>query len=286
MGTLTTRRVSQNSHDWKYFLDSESEKKRILLISDLHLDNPKCNRKLLKKHLRQAQETEASVMMFGDIFCAMQGVKDRRGSKSQLKASQLEGPYFDNIVEEAAEFFLPFVDVIDFMSYGNHETAIIRHNEIDLLKALKLRLDQAKENRELMLGGYGGWIRLMMTTNNHRRQSIRLKYFHGSGGNSPVTKGAIQQQRAAATFAADILVMGHNHQRQATVFPREVLSDSGKIKLVDQVHLRCATYKNAYNDGAFGWEVEKGFGPSPLGGWWLDLKFDRKGMRFTYTPTD
>jgi UDP-2,3-diacylglucosamine pyrophosphatase LpxH len=49
-----------------------------LLISDIHLDNPKCRRDLLKRHLDQAMEKKAPVFINGDLFCAMQGNKDRR----------------------------------------------------------------------------------------------------------------------------------------------------------------------------------------------------------------
>ena len=37
-----------------------------LLISDLHWDNPHCDRALLKRHLDLALERNAVIMVFGD----------------------------------------------------------------------------------------------------------------------------------------------------------------------------------------------------------------------------
>jgi len=45
----------------------EGEKK-VLLISDIHWDNPHCDRKLLKKHLDEALEINADVLINGDLF--------------------------------------------------------------------------------------------------------------------------------------------------------------------------------------------------------------------------
>jgi UDP-2,3-diacylglucosamine pyrophosphatase LpxH len=44
-----------------------------LMISDVHFDNPKCDRVLLKKHLDQALKRNAKVLINGDFFCIMQG---------------------------------------------------------------------------------------------------------------------------------------------------------------------------------------------------------------------
>lgn len=41
-----------------------------LLTSDWHWDNPKCNRELLRKHINQAKERNAKILVFGDLFCA------------------------------------------------------------------------------------------------------------------------------------------------------------------------------------------------------------------------
>jgi hypothetical protein len=39
-----------------------------LLISDLHWDNPHCDRTLLANHLKEAQRRNAGVIVNGDFF--------------------------------------------------------------------------------------------------------------------------------------------------------------------------------------------------------------------------
>jgi hypothetical protein len=39
------------------------EKRKFLLLSDIHWDNPKCRRDLLKKHLDEAVKEDAVIMM-------------------------------------------------------------------------------------------------------------------------------------------------------------------------------------------------------------------------------
>jgi len=55
--------------------------KKVLLLSDIHWDNPKCDRVLLKRHLDQAMEMDARICMNGDTLCLMQGRADRRRGK-------------------------------------------------------------------------------------------------------------------------------------------------------------------------------------------------------------
>jgi hypothetical protein len=43
--------------------------------------------------------------------------------------------------------------------------------------------------------------------------SYRIKYFHGSGGGGPVTKGTIQFNRMSTMVeGADLIWMGHVHE--------------------------------------------------------------------------
>lgn len=92
-----------------------------LLLSDLHWDNPKTDRVLLKKHLDQAKEKNASILIFGDLFCAMQGKYDPRGSKESVRPEHNVNNYLDALVDTAIEYFTPYKENILFISPGNHE---------------------------------------------------------------------------------------------------------------------------------------------------------------------
>ena len=61
------------------------DKQKFLLISDLHWDNPHCDRELLKNHLDEAVRRNAAVVVNGDFFCLMQGKGDPRRSKDDIR---------------------------------------------------------------------------------------------------------------------------------------------------------------------------------------------------------
>ncbi|MGI9160890.1 MAG: hypothetical protein ACR2K1_14175, partial [Saprospiraceae bacterium] len=93
----------ENRADWTY---------KALLLSDLHIDNPKCDRALLIRHLDQAKKNGCPIMIFGDLFCAMQGKYDKRANKSALRPEHQVNNYLDALIDTTADFFAPYKDLI------------------------------------------------------------------------------------------------------------------------------------------------------------------------------
>jgi hypothetical protein len=117
----------------------------------------------------------------------------------------------------------------------------------------------------------------MFTAQKTVRTSIKMKYFHGSGGDAPVTRGVIQTARQAVYLPdADIVLNGHNHNEYCIPIQRERLSQTGEIYQDTQWHLRTPGYKNDYGNGSVGWAIESGMPPKPLGCVWLEFTFDSK----------
>ena len=104
-----------------------------LLLCDIHWDNPHCRRDLLSQHLEQAKQAEAGILIFGDLFCAMQGKYDPRGSKAGIRPEHNVANYLDAIVNDAIEYFLPYKGQLLFVSPGNHETNILKRQETDII---------------------------------------------------------------------------------------------------------------------------------------------------------
>ena len=247
-----------------------------LLISDLHYDSIYCDRDALQEDLELAMQRNASIYMFGDIFDAMQGRFDPRRSMDELRPEFRSDRYFDLVVKDLAKFFKPYAKNIELIADGNHETSIIRHNNTSLLDRLIDRLNDI-DGVDITHGGYGGWIVYLYTINKTVRTSIRMKYFHGSGGGGPVTRGVIQTNRQSVYLPdADIIVNGHTHDEWYMPITRERVSDQG-IHYFDIVHhIRLAGYKNAYGDGTTGWEVTRGGAPKPIGGAWINKELSFK----------
>jgi hypothetical protein len=257
---------------------------KYLLMSDLHWDNPKCDRDLLKKHLDQALKENAKVFINGDLFCVMQGKGDPRGNKSDILPEHNNARYLDSVIKTASEWFLPYAEIIEVVGYGNHETSVLKHQETDVLERFVERLNTlANPKNPVNLGGYGGWIvtRFIGKANATKKPTYihKIKYHHGFGGGGPVTKGTIQHQRMAnATQGADVIWMGHVHEDYELTYSFEFLDNLCNVRHKDILMLRTASYKEEYQDGFGGFHVEKGRPVKPLGGRWLELslKYDKK----------
>jgi hypothetical protein len=259
-----------------HLIDNQWEPKKVLLLSDIHWDNPKCQRDLLKRHLDEAKEIGADVLLNGDTFCLMQGAYDPRKNKNDIRPEHNKANYLDAVVNDAVQWFSPYAHLIKVVGYGNHETNILKRQETDVIERFVYGLNSLNDT-QVEVGGYGGWIVYRFQRNTGEgRTRFAIKYFHGSGGGGPVTKGTIQFNRMSTMVeGADLIWMGHVHEDHELTYTVERLSQN-KVWLKDILMVRTATYKEEYNEGKGGWHVERGASPKPLGGRWLELHPERK----------
>ena len=255
-----------------HLLKKEFEKTKILLISDIHWDNPKCKRDLLKSHLDEALKINADILLNGDTFCLMQGAYDPRKNKNDIRPEHNKANYLDAVVDTAIKWFKPYAHLIKVVGYGNHETNILKRQETDVIKRFVDGLN-AEMGTDIQVGGYGGWVLYSFRRKGSSSSAAyRIKYFHGSGGGGPVTKGSIQFNRMSTMVEnADMIWMGHVHESQELTYTVERLNSSNVVDLRDILMVRTPTYKEEYNEGKGGWHVERGAPPKPLGGRWLEL---------------
>jgi hypothetical protein len=252
---------------------------RIAMLSDLHWDNPHCDRDMLKRHLDYCLEEDIPVMINGDMFCLMQGRGDNRRNKSDIRPEHNNAKYLDSIVETAVDWFLPYAHIIKLVGYGNHETAIIKWQETDILQRF-VDLLNYKAGSNIQTGGYGGWLIIKQASGWGSKYSTKCKYFHGSGGGGSVTKGSINLTRALEIYENfDVFTMGHIHENSSRNDVRDTIdhhSVGGYVLKQKQLHLMLTgTYKEEYGDGSQGWHVERGAPIKPLGGRILTIKLVR-----------
>lgn len=266
---------------------------KIAMLSDIHWDNPKCDWDLLKRDLDYCKTNDIPVMVNGDFFCLMQGKGDRRGNKSDIRPEHNNSKYLDSIVETAVQFFTPYADILTVIGYGNHETAIIKWQETDILQRF-VDLLNYKCGTQIQTGGYGGWIIVRQELGFGSESSFKIKYFHGSGGGGVVTKGALNLTRALEMYEDfDVFSMGHIHENAARNDARDTVNYSPKIGYrheQKQIHMMLTgTYKEEYEDGSKGWHVERGAPVKPTGGRILVFESERiekNGERKVYKNID
>lgn len=252
---------------------------KIAILSDIHWDNPKCDWDLLKTDLEYCKKESIPIFINGDFFCCMQGKYDRRASKSGIRPEHQNENYLDSLVTTAVEWWQPYAHLIFLLGYGNHETAMIKMHETDLLQRFA-DLMNLKEHTNIQVGGYSGWI-VFTQTNSTVQTSYKLHYHHGlSKGASVVTKGAIDLSRAMGIYEGmDIFTQGHIHQSMSREDVRDTLEHTKngyRIKKQQVHHMITGTYKEEYFDtNGMGWHIERGSEARNLGGRILTLESKR-----------
>lgn len=186
------------------------------LFSDLHIDADGFNKKLFNRHAERVVNAGGRIYINGDTFDAILPQDKKRYTASMAKYQQ-----DDQImprIAEAVEVLKPYVDHIDMIGVGNHETAILRYHGIDIVRMLVWELDKlrSKNLQQIKCGGYTWFIRQKYIHGDNRStKTLDIWYNHGTGGTAPVTKGMIGMSRATNSYLADVYWMGHIHRNWA-----------------------------------------------------------------------
>lgn len=259
---------AKNVHQLRVELPSRKDSLKLLLVSDVHWDNPDCKRALLKQHFDQAVAEDCPILSLGDFFCAMQGKYDRRSDKSKVRPEHQSGDYLDKLVDTAADWLEPYKNHLALLGKGNHETKLRERHETCILDRLASKLRD--KGGITQLGGYAGWLRILANRLSSSF-SVRLWYHHGFGGGGPVTQGKIDFNRYGSYIDTDIIACGHVHWKEAFPIMRCYLNGSNTQKVRQVWCIRCGTYKDEFLKSDAGFHIEKGQGPRPLGGWWVHI---------------
>lgn len=248
--------------------DSLAEKQKILFLGDLHWDHPKTNQKAIKKIMDQAVDEGAWIVLLGDTLCAMQATGDRRGDKESVRPEHQRSDYFTALIETAVEWFMPYKDNIWLVLDGNHETAVKKHHDIDLVKHFVWGLDGG--SGKIQRPGYSSYA-LVRIHRQKQRVSAPLWLAHGHGGGGPVTKGVLQAQRRAVTYPdARVVVSGHIHSQYFVAHEQHRINNQGRTYDIAQEHYVVSAWKDEFKGGKGGWHVERGAGPVLPMGWWSE----------------
>ena len=260
-------------------------KKRVLFLSDIHIDSPYCDRDLLKKHMKEAIAEDAPILQIGDTFDAMQGPKDPRASLRELKEILKGNDYFDRVLDDGISFFSPFAPNLAMVGYGNHEYSVVRHAGTDLIQRFVQSMRREYQS-PVVAGGYGGFIRIAgyIGSKNTPAANLRICYNHGSGGGAPVTKGTIQTARQAV-WVRDVDAVWNGHNHQSYILPQSTMGINNKDTVEQGLvyFLRTPGYKNEMAHPSHGYAVSGNMAPTPRGCIWGEISYadDRFTVRYT-----
>jgi hypothetical protein len=266
-GKVTTVRFQSVAAGWEQW---------VMLRSDAHHDSRLCDRDLEQAHLQTAAARNALILDGGDLFDAMQSRHDRRSSYDEIRPENATPDYFGSIVQHAAEDYAPYAPNWLLLAQGNHESGALNHTNLNLTTMLIDKMRDAGGKPQA--GQYAGWVVLRFQIQETVIQTVKVRYFHGSGGAAPVTLGAIDTNRQAVYLPdADIVWNGHTHTSYLFYRARERCSQTGRVSQDLVTYIRTPGYK-----GQGLWEISKGFSPQPHGCAWLRFYLDAHSSMVKY----
>jgi hypothetical protein len=199
----------------------------ILLQSDIHVLSPHSRIDVVEKELRLARKLGARININGDLFDLILPSDLKRFVPSAVGSS--EDDLIDVALKEAVKIYSPYADLIDVVGMGNHEDAALKHHSTNLIKRFVEAINE--KGGQAFYGGFAGYIVYDFRYRNMQNSgSYTIRYHHGSGGASIVTRGAIDFTRMAAWISdADMIWMGHKHFQRADRFAQERLTAGGNV---------------------------------------------------------
>jgi len=206
------------------------------VVGDPHIDAPSHNRKLFIRDMERAKKNGESVIILGDIWSLILPKDLKRRSASHAMTVDAE---IDMKIDQAFELLKPYVNCIDVIMLGNHETSVVKYHATDPVRTLIKLLNAEKtdgvfEDKRIQHGGYTFWLQVQFK--NGRKSTSKKGWFHhGKGGASPVTKGIISGARIKVARLFDFGFVGHTHTNVDDIDTVEYMDDYGNVKRKDRV---------------------------------------------------
>jgi|DEB0MinimDraft_3_1074331.scaffolds.fasta_scaffold00450_25 hypothetical protein len=244
---------------------------KTLAMFDQHFDSDKCRKDLFEGGLRAAKDGGHPVLFGGDMMDVMQTRSDPRRSRGGNMSDNMR--YLNNLIDELAEFLLPYTENIIAWFDGNHETAILKNCDLDLVEAVIGKL-RDKTGYAINHMNYSGYILYRMKFSSSNYGSPKVWVHHGYGGNAQVTKGVNHVMYRASSYPdADVFLTGHTHNCWTMPHAQEKVSDGGKVYKRVQWHAQIPSLKDETKaKKGRGWGIEKGFTPQVNGYGWVNFQ--------------
>jgi hypothetical protein len=233
------------------------------LMSDLHIGAANVGYPRIRREIRAAVKRGDRILVNGDVFDAIVA-GDPRYRPSVLHPSLQESDTpLDGAVEMAAELLAPAVSagLLDYIGRGNHEATIEARAGLSLIDTLRGKL--LRWGNVPPAAGYCGFITYRI------RGGGRLVIFAHHGSKSG--RGRTQLARFAGFVGADVVWLGHFHQKDSSgglvVTPS---ADGKRIDVREQRHVMTGGYTFAYGSSDRGvidrYASVAGLSPGLLGG--------------------
>lgn len=266
----------------------------LTLLSDLHVGAATTDHDFLEDEVRLARRRGDWVAVNGDLGDLILA-KDKKRFRPTALHPRLHGK--DDIVGEVlswtGEILGPVKDKLLMLGCGNHDDALSKHNSFDFVR--QLVKDLRSRGSPVQYGGYAGFIDCRFNLGPGRtRERFVVFYHHGTGGGAALSGVAGDAAKFAWVEGAQVLWLGHKHQRMSVPLRRLSCPDRGHGPVEREVRfVRTGAYMRPYGgqsaasalgDGRLGnYAADGGYAPQSPGGARVVLQFEGDGPGYRVT---
>lgn len=257
---------------------SRSDVIRIVPLSDLHVGNQACDEKLLRRWVKNIQESDNTYWVGLGDYCEFISRKDWR-TDEEAYASWLWGKH-DVILaqqERLLRILEPIADKCLALVKGNHEMDTYRRQNRDVYAPFCESMSKAitdPDRRQLMLG-FSGFLRLQFRRGDARGTWTQDWFLtHGYWAGRMYGNGALNLGRVWGYTQSDMVLAGHDHKKRAIPIVRYKPLKNGKVEKHNGFLCSCCSFL----DGAK-YAEEHGYPPLPVGPLEILIRPDKKEIK-------
>lgn len=235
---------------------------RLVFLGDVHIGNITTNEDLIHKCVNRIDKDKTAYWVDLGDRCDFINTKDTRFELGALPKWVLNE--FPDIVGACSyrysEFFKPIANKCIATVSGNHEDAILKHQERDVYSEIN-RLLGIKSNL-----GVCGFVRLKFKRARKTIWTLDMFLHHGASGGRSVGSSANFLSNMAKGFDADIYAMGHTHKK--VVYSDRVygLNSVGNVEEKDRVFINVGSFMSGYvNADSSGYAEKRLLYPQAVG---------------------
>ena len=218
----------------KVDLSSELKNIELHVFADWHIGDAHCDMSAIKKDIEKVSRTS-------NAFCILNGDLCNTATKTSVSDIYSETMSPMKQIKTCVELLTPIKDKILFITTGNHENRIAKHDGIDLMRIVAREL--GLEDRYNAEGG----VLFLRFGIQKRRYSVQKKQVyslyitHGSGGGKKEGGKINRLADLAGIVDVDIYVVAHTHLPAAFRESFYRLSwQNNSISIVDKLFVNTA----------------------------------------------
>ncbi len=248
-------------------LTNKDEPLSIVPLGDIHLGADGCNIEYLKNTIEWIRKTPNSYMIgLGDYLdCII--MNDKRFDIKSVDKRFLKD--LDNLplaqLKYLEKLLLPIKDKILCMIPGNHEDMFRLRNSVDIMAELR-------RDMEIEIGDYMTYLKIKFDSEQFHTTPITFFLHHGFFSGRKIGGKANQITDLAASYDANIYLLGHSHDLFSTSVDR-LLLPNGAMNVIKEkrIFINTGTFMETTTKGGSGYAERKAYPVAKIGTARIDI---------------